>query len=266
MCRWVAYRGKTLFLEDIITKPAHSLIDQSLHATEAKAVTNGDGFGLGWYGARPEPGLYREIQPAWSDENLRSLVKQVSSHLFFAHVRASTGTATIRANCHPFVKNQFMFMHNGQIGHYHDIRRALESTLPDALFDARQGSTDSELIFLMMLFYGAQDDPIGALSKTLSAILRELNARGLNQLALRVSACFSNGRDIFAFRWATDNKPPSLYYQDKDGDLLIVSEPLDNARDTWVAVPQNQVLIAKAGEAVLMQAFDISQQIQHAAE
>ena len=60
-------------MADLVCAPAHSLVHQSLHATEAKTGTNGDGFGLGWYGERPEPGLYRDIRPAWSDENLKSL-------------------------------------------------------------------------------------------------------------------------------------------------------------------------------------------------
>ena len=72
MCRFLAYRGKPVFLADLVCAPRHSLVHQSLHAAEAKTETNGDGFGIGWYGERPEPGLYREIRPAWSDENLRS--------------------------------------------------------------------------------------------------------------------------------------------------------------------------------------------------
>lgn len=94
MCRFLAYQGAPIFLDTLVSAPCHSLIHQSQHATEAKTETNGDGFGLRWYGAREEPGLYRELRPAWSDENLRSIASQVQSHPFFAHVRASTGTAT----------------------------------------------------------------------------------------------------------------------------------------------------------------------------
>ena len=97
MCRFLAYSGVPVFLEDFVASPCHSLIHQSLHAEEAKTGTNGDGFGVGWYGERPEPGHYREVRPAWSDENLLSIARQVRSHLFFAHVRAATGTATTRA-------------------------------------------------------------------------------------------------------------------------------------------------------------------------
>jgi len=101
-CRFLAYLGEPIRLADLVCAPAHSLIHQSMRADEGKTPTNGDGFGLGWYAERPEPGLYREGRPAWSNENLRSLCEQVRSRLFFAHVRASTGTATTRANCHPF--------------------------------------------------------------------------------------------------------------------------------------------------------------------
>jgi hypothetical protein len=56
MCRFLAYRGEPIFLDDLVCAPAHSLVHQSLHAVEAKTGTNGDGFGIGWYGERPEPG------------------------------------------------------------------------------------------------------------------------------------------------------------------------------------------------------------------
>src|SRR5215468_12194984 len=103
MCRWIAYRGETIALEHYVTAPAHSLIEQSIRALESTASINGDGFGLGWYGDHPEPGIYRELRPAWSDENLRYLCRHLRSRLFFAHVRAATGTAITRQNCHPFV-------------------------------------------------------------------------------------------------------------------------------------------------------------------
>ena len=93
MCRWLAYTGSPVLLSKALYAPAHSLIDQSLHSRLGAEATNGDGFGLGWYGEREVPGLYRELRPAWSDENLLSIASQVRSRLFFAHVRAATGTA-----------------------------------------------------------------------------------------------------------------------------------------------------------------------------
>jgi predicted glutamine amidotransferase len=58
MCRWLAYSGSPVLLEEILIKPTHSLIDQSLHSTLGAETTNGDGFGLGWYGTGEGPGVY----------------------------------------------------------------------------------------------------------------------------------------------------------------------------------------------------------------
>jgi hypothetical protein len=126
MCRWAAYRGTPIPLEQIISAPGHSLVEQSQQATQAKTATNGDGFGVAWYGEHPEPGLYRDVLPAWSDCNLKSLARQIRSPLFLAHVRASTGGATSRDNCHPFVNGRWSFMHNGQIAGFEKIRRPME--------------------------------------------------------------------------------------------------------------------------------------------
>ena len=105
MCRWAGYIGAPIYLSDILSAPEHSLIEQSRAADEGKARLNGDGFGIAWYGRRTEPGLYKDVHPAWSDVNLRSVANQGQSHLFFAHVRASTGAAISRNNSHPFVVN-----------------------------------------------------------------------------------------------------------------------------------------------------------------
>jgi len=154
MCRWAAYAGEPIFLEEIVSRPEHSLISQSLHSDEGKTDTNGDGFGVAWYGARPNPGSYRDTYPAWSDPNLASLAQQVKSGLFLAHVRASTGSATSRNNCHPFVHENWSFMHNGMLGGYNGFRKQVDQLIPDAFYENRKGATDSEAAFLIALGMG----------------------------------------------------------------------------------------------------------------
>ena len=133
MCRWLTYCGDPIYLDKVLFEPRNSLISQSLRARHSHVTTNGDGFGIGWYGERPTPGVYRDILPAWNDQNLKSLAHQIRSGLFLAHVRASTGTATSRANCHPFAHGKWLFMHNGQIGGYERVRRRLEGMIDDRL-------------------------------------------------------------------------------------------------------------------------------------
>jgi glutamine amidotransferase len=250
MCRWIAYRGHTIALEHYVTEPAHSLVSQSIHALESTAGTNGDGFGLGWYGDHPEPGLYREVRPAWSDENLRYLCRHLRSHLFFAHVRAATGTPITRPNCHPFACGTWMFMHNGFIGDWSRLRRQIEGLIPDALYPSRIGTTDSEALFLALLGAGLmgpgpRTDPITATLDTLATLT---NLAG--EEPFRFTAALANGRDLYAFRYASGEPANSMYFRASAGDVIVVSEPLDRDHANWTAVPESSVLIARADEPV----------------
>lgn len=245
MCRLLAYRGEPILLETLVTAPRHSLVHQSLHAAEANTCTNGDGFGIGWYGERAEPGLFRDVQPAWSDANLHSLCKHVRSHLFFAHVRAATGTATSRSNCHPFSVGRFMFMHNGQVGGWPAVRRRVEAMIPDDLYTMRAGTTDSEAIFLAALAQGMEHDPVEALMITLDRVKAAMRAEGV-AAPLRFAAVLSDGEGLWAFRWACDAKPPSLYWRESEEGLVVASEPLDGM--PWQAVPCGTCVVAKSGQ------------------
>jgi len=246
MCRWIAYRGETTALEHYVTEPSHSLISQSIHALESTASVNGDGFGLGWYGTHPEPGLYRELRPAWSDENLRYLCRHLQSHLFFAHVRAATGTPVTRPNCHPFACGRWMFMHNGFVGGWNRLRRQVEALIPDKLYPSRIGTTDSEALFLAIMGAG-MNDPVAATTQTL-ARLAALVGQTEPADRLRFTAALSNGQDLYAFRYAVNDRANTLYYREEANNIVVVSEPLDSEPGTWLSVPENHVLIAAAGE------------------
>lgn len=250
MCRWIAYQGAPVFLEDFVTLPRQSLVAQSHHALEAKTGVNGDGFGLGWYGERQRPGVFRDIRPAWSDENLISLAHQIRSRLFLAHVRASTGTASTRANCHPFAVDNWLMMHNGQIGGYARIKRRLELAIPEELYHHRTGTTDSELLFLLMLANGLARDPERAMAATLSTVEAEMAACGVAE-PLKITAAISDGRALYALRYSSDGVPPTLYTKccGEHGGILVVSEPLDEVRDGWTAVPA-QSLVRVEGDSV----------------
>ena len=255
MCRWVAYQGEPVFLEEFVSRPCQSLIAQSRHCREAKTEVNADGFGLGWYGERARPGIFRDIRPAWSDENLLSLAHQIQSRLFFAHVRASTGTATTRANCHPFSMGSWLFMHNGQIGGYDRIRRRIDMAIPDDLFSHRAGTTDSEAIFLLMLANGLDDAPMQAVRRTLVMIEGEMRRAGIKE-PLRFTSAFTDGRKLYAVRYASDLQPPTLYTRvcDEVAGTLVVSEPLDDGRGGWTAVPP-QSFVTVTDRAISVESF-----------
>ncbi|PJI93048.1 glutamine amidotransferase [Yoonia maricola] len=243
MCRIAAYTGPDIPLENIIVRPAHSLLEQSQHATEAKLAVNGDGFGISWYGAYETPGLYRDVLPAWADDNLINLCRMVRSHHFIAHIRASTVGETSRANCHPFTFGKWSFCHNGQIPHFKAIRRRMLAALPDYLFDAMQGTTDSEMIFLILLANGLEDDPAEAMRATLDQI-GPMGEDGPTKL----TCVFSDGQSLYAFRHASSGQAPSLYASGilDNGGRSLASEPLCGVALRWTEVPTDTICILTA--------------------
>ena len=272
MCRLLAYAGPPIFLDALLVEPRASLIAQSMAARQARTTVNGDGSGIGWYGERREPGLYRSIVPAWSDANLVSLCRQIRSPLFMAHVRAATSGEVSTANCHPFTDGRAIFTHNGQIGHYGRLRRTIEALIPDDLYHLRHGSTDSEAIFLASRRDRLGRDASEAIAATLAeiaairdaaigALPRSSEARtdgwkgtepspcGTDETgAIRFAAVHADGTCLTAYRWADDGRPPSLYWR-RHGDAsasgtVIASEPFDEVDDGWNLVPPSSVLTA----------------------
>lgn len=238
MCRIAAYTGPEIPLENIIVRPAHSLLEQSQHASEAKLAVNGDGFGISWYDAGETPGLYRDVLPAWADDNLTNLCRMVQSRLFIAHIRASTVGETSRANCHPFKFGKWSFCHNGQIPHFKTIRRRMLADLPDDLFEAMQGTTDSEMIFLTLLANGLDEDPVLAMRATLDQI-GPAGADG----PIKMTCVFSDGQALYAFRYASAGHAPSLYASgmlDNAGRSLA-SEPLCGVAGRWTEIPTDAI-------------------------
>ena len=166
MCRWMAYRGAPIRLEDVLFKAEHSLIDQSMSSRSKDTPTNGDGFGVGWYGGRNRPGLFRSIRPAWNDFNLHELAAHIEAPLFLAHVRATSLATVQETNCHPFRHGRWLFVHNGEIEGLADLpaRPVLGRRAAPVQPDSRE-RTDSELMFYLALTFGLEDDPIGGVER-----------------------------------------------------------------------------------------------------
>ena len=262
MCRWMAYAGEKIYLENLLFLQKNSLISQSLKATKSSFATSGDGFGLAWYGGKKTPGLFKDVLPAWNDENLRQLSQHVKSGLFLAHVRASTGTGVSRANCHPFACGKWSFMHNGQIGNWSLLRRDIESMISKDYYNYRLGTTDSEALFLLALSCGLEKDPVGGIKKAIEKIHILLEAYGATE-PLRFSAALSDGKSIWAFRYSSDHQSPSLYYgtpdlHKKQGQSrminTIASEPFDDDSEHWTSVGESKVILWK-NKAVSVSSF-----------
>mgnify|MGYP001345721799 CR=1 FL=1 len=263
MCRWLAYTGSPIPISDVLYTEKNSLIDQSVRSRSAETPTNADGFGVGWYGSRETPGLYRSVRPAWNDFNLRDLASQIESRLFLAHIRATSAATVQETNCHPFRHGKWLFVHNGEIFEIEKVRRELLFRVAPELFNCIEGSTDSELLFHLALTLGLEMDPIGALERMAGLVERIGREAGVEE-SLWMTLGVSDGTDLFAVRYASDGKAPTLYHSRDLDDIrranpglrkdlsphtrMVVSEPMLEAAKVWVEVPQNTVMRFRDGE------------------
>ena len=266
MCRWVAYSGAPVRLEDLLFTPENSLVIQSQHSRLGATTTNGDGFGVGWYGAEETPGVFRSTEPAWNDRNLRELSALAHSRRVFAHIRASTGSPVQQTNCHPFRHGSRLWMHNGALMGFPTMKRDLAFAVDPALFSEIEGSTDSEMLFYLALTFGLEHDPPAAVARAVGLVEETARGHGIAE-PVQMTVATTDGRTTWAFRYSSVGESRSLFhstdistlrqqYPDNpelhdlsDDARLVVSEPLGDLQGAWREVPESTyVVVHGAGE------------------
>ncbi|MCA8942131.1 MAG: class II glutamine amidotransferase [Planctomycetes bacterium] len=281
MCRFIVYLGQPIGLGELLIEPVNSLIHQSFHSYASRSPVNADGFGIGWYSEqrRSTPALFRSISPAWSNHNLRRIAGATFTDVVLAHVRAaSTNTWVSEANCHPFVHDRYLFMHNGEVGGFRAVRRKLLSALSDGAFETIEGSTDSEHVFALFLdrLYGIDAVGVDRLAIALRATIRALETLaeecGVDEPST-LNLAISDGRCAVVSRYssAVDRESaPSLYYhtghryrcrsgacemvsaRPGEHDVIVSSEPLSED-EGWEEVPPNHFALVDEARALRLE-------------
>ncbi len=264
MCRWLAYSGEPVNLEELLFKPSNSLVIQSKHSKLGATTTNGDGFGVGWYGVGDRPGIFTSTEPAWNDRNLRELSALASSRRVFAHIRASTGSAVQQTNCHPFRHGTWLWMHNGLLAGFPTIKRDLAMAVDPVLFPKIQGSTDSEMLFYLALTFGLEHDPPAAVARAVGLVEETARSHGIAE-PVQMTVATTDGRATWAFRYSSVGESRSLFhstdistlrhqYPDNpvlhdlsDDARLVVSEPLGDLQGAWREVPESSYVMVHGG-------------------
>jgi predicted glutamine amidotransferase len=269
MCRWLAYSGSPILVEELLYRPAHSLVMQSRHSDLGAVTVNGDGFGLGWYTDVGTPGLFHSTEPAWNDRNLRELAAHTVSGRVLAHVRAATGTAVQQTNCHPFRHGRWLWMHNGSIAGFSDVKRDLVLAVDPALYPRIEGSTDSEILFFLALTLGLEEDPVTGVARAVG-VVEDVGRRHGVESPVQMTVATTDGTTTWAFRYSSEGRSRSLFhstdistlrhqYPDlpllhdlSDDTRLIVSEPLGDLRGAWREVPESTCVVVRGGTEELV--------------
>lgn len=261
----MAYSGDPVSAAELLFRPVHSVIDQSLNSRLGATTTNGDGFGIGWYFGQPEPAVFKSVEPAWNDKNLREVAGAIRTPLLFAHVRASTGTAVQRSNCHPFRHGRWLWMHNGALAGYREIKRDLALAVDPGLYPWIEGSTDSEMLFYLALSFGLENDPFAAVEKAVGHVEDVARRLGVPD-PVQMTVATSDGESIWAFRYSSIGASRSLFFSSDVATLrrlypdlavletlgdearFVVSEPLGDLPGAWNEVPESMCGIVRPGD------------------
>jgi len=265
MCRWLAYTGSPVLLKAALISPAHSLIDQSLHSRLGAEATNGDGFGIGWYDEQPEPGLFKSIEPAWNDQNLREVAGHIISGHFFAHIRAAIGSAVQQTNCHPFRRGRWLFMHNGFIADFARVKRDLVLAVDESLYCEIAGQADTKILFYLALTFGLQEDPPEAIARAIG-LVEDVGSRKGVKYPFQGTIATTDGQRMWTFRYSSEGKSRSLFFskhvdtlrelyperqilqQLAEDSRLVVSEPIGDLPGAWNEVPESCYGVVGRGE------------------
>ncbi|MGW5380054.1 class II glutamine amidotransferase [Nocardia sp. NPDC003999] len=260
----MAYSGEPIRAEDLLFRPTHSLIDQSLHSQLGATTTNGDGFGIGWYGDGPRPSVFKNTEPAWNDRNLREIASAVRTSLFFAHVRASTGTSVQRSNCHPFRHGHWLWMHNGALRGFRQCKRDLMTAVDPLLFADIEGSTDSELLFFLALTFGLVHDPFEAVARAVG-LVEDVGRAHEVEAPVQMTVATTDGESMWFFRYSTERQTRSLFYSNDVAKVralhpevkslrglgeearFVVSEPLRDLPGAWNEVQESSAGVVRLG-------------------
>src|SRR5829696_7159913 len=266
VCRFVAYLGEQVLLDDVLFAPDSSIVEQAVHPRMLSAM-NLAGFGvLGWDAGSPEPAVpytYRTPGLPFFDRNLRALSLKARASGLIAHVRGvrlSDREVVNEQNVHPFRYEgcRVALAMNGDLDRFTDMRREL------AQLEDPWGSPGAEEV-------------AAAVEKAL-LIIRDVRVRMGIRRQSAVNLVLSDGRWIIATRFAYDYgwyhegwtfagserryDFTTLWYAvgggygNHDGgwglgavagepsSLLVASEPLTAARDGWLEAPEYSLLIA----------------------
>lgn len=237
MCRLLAYLGKPTRAAPLVFGGEHSLYEQSWRPRALlSGSVNADGYGVVWY-AVGGPARIAEARPIWHDAELERTLSAIESSCVFAALRNSTpGIQIDRSGLLPLVFDRWSFTLNGFVPDFHASHmRALRGELPEELYAALRGSSDSETLFLLTvaeLLEGAT--MVEALTSTVRRVVARVGKR-----EAQLNMVLTDGEHLAAVRTGTKLVTNSLYVAEHPpfapGGVVLASEAPETGA-VWGAV------------------------------
>ncbi len=223
MCRIFAIRST----RPLSVRPAFDRL-------RALAAEHKDGWGIATF---REAGHHLEHDIQSAEHSLRFDERgHEQTHAMLVHIRlASVGTIHARNN-HPFAADRWVFMHNGTLKNFEQVREAFDAQIAPEYLTALRGETDSERCFALFRTYMKQTDDVGdALARVFRTAEAICDASGEGKRSA-MNFVVGDGRRFWAPR-----RERTLFATAGDELASIASEPL-LPDQPWQEVPEDSLV------------------------
>jgi glutamine amidotransferase len=118
-------------------------------------------------------------------------------------------------------------------------------------------------MFYLALTFGLEKDPLGAVERAAGLVERLGQEHGVDK-CLWMTLAFSDGKNLYAVRYASDGDAPSMHISRDLEDLhrldpalhgrlsketrVVVSQPVGNHAAAWAEIPQHTAVTIHRGE------------------
>lgn len=209
MCRVLGYLGPRVGLDELVTEPANSLVNQSFDP-EHHHLLQLAGTGLASWdadGRRPRtPFVYKNSRPSFYDHALQSLCAHLSTTNLLAHIRATSyRQASVHdENCHPFIYPSFRLAlaHNGGLPGWRDMLSDIVAACDPKVVRHLAGSTDTEPLYCLLMSQYADptadmgvDEIVAGLTSFMRTI-RDIKVKHGNRKVAKLKFFLADGNDL----------------------------------------------------------------------
>jgi predicted glutamine amidotransferase len=269
VCRFYALRATApTRVECCLVQAPNSLLAQS--RLDLRGFENADGWGIAAHGSTAQAGaartgsahsssewvIERRPHPAHDDRWFQAAAARTQATTVLAHVRHATVGTVALENTHPFDYAGWLFVHNGTVPYFADIRPQLLAAMTPEHRAGIRGSTDSEHLFHLILSVHDEAPARPVLASLRLALERVIGwCRAIGQEPhLGLNVLLTDGLRLVGSRWQR-----SLHYLERTGRspcpvcgrshaagaredyraLLVASEPITG--EPWPEVPERSV-------------------------
>ncbi len=240
MCRLFAYIGTE-------PRPLRSHFLETHKSLLKQANKNAHGWGIASFDSSGKRTLDRECTSAQRSKHFFEVARALNAPLVLAHIRFATVGEKDISNVHPFTTKEWTFAHNGTVQKIALFRDKILAMLPPHLRNIVQGTTDSEMVFVLFLYeleqlQNVHDENISKKNLVISALRNAVTH--INEMALehgaegdsRINILLTDGKTL----WGTRFGKHLFRKRGKNADRVIATERTGEGSG-WKSFPENIV-------------------------